>query len=198
MTTPVITRRGLIQVGAALAASGIAVRKAGAFGRVPGIKLDVMVVDDSDDGRVFGRAAAGQGMRVCAASDELGIYYLASSWRREAPMPLGGLTHAANLFVVERLAWDVGMRVVFLGRHSNLDGDLAHALKGPPAAINRFHTSARLSDWRIALARTLMDLPHLTPALKPLHAVRDVMIEGDLALFSWVIAPVARPRRVLA
>ena len=198
MTTAVITRRGLIQAGAAIAASTVAVKKAGAFGRVQGIRLDVMVVDDSDDGQIFGRVAAGQGMRVYAASDEMGIYYLASNWRREQPLPLGGLTHGSNLFVVERLAWDVGMRIVFLGRHSNLDGDLAHAFRGPPAAINRFHGSVRLSDWRIALAHTLMELPQLTPALKPLHAVRDAMIEGDLALFSWVIAPVARPRRVLA
>jgi hypothetical protein len=88
------------------------------------------------------------------------------------------------------------MRVVFLGRHAVHRGAPAHALKGPDVAVNRFYGSVRLIDWRIAIARTLIEVPRATPALKPLSAVRDAVIEGDPALFSWVIAPVSAARGV--
>jgi hypothetical protein len=202
MTTPVITRRGLIQVGAALAASGIAVRKAGASGRAHGLALHSMVVEaDPLDREAFARAAASRGLTVHRVAIDLAPTFMrfVSQWHQGEILPVGGLTHAQTLFYYERLAWDTaGMRVVFLGRHAVRNGTPVHALKGPSAAIGRFHNSTRWIDWRIAIANTLTEVPRITPVLKPVNAVRDAVVEGDPALFSWVIAPVHRRRRVLA
>jgi hypothetical protein len=53
-------------------------------------------------------------------------------------------------------------------------------------------------DWRIAIVRALTEVPRVTPVLKPVSAVRDAVIKGDRALFSWVIAPVSDVHTVLA
>jgi hypothetical protein len=193
----VITRRGLIQMGAAVAASTAAVTEAPAFGRPRSIEFGAMLaVAGSSDAQVFARAAQTRGMRVYRVGNDMTEVYVQRPWLAEPPMAVGGLTRAAQLFIMERTAWDVGMRVVFLGRHAVHRGAPAHALKGPDVAVNRFYGSVRLIDWRIAIARTLIEVPRGTPALKPLSAVRDAVIEGDPALFSWVIAPVSATRGV--
>jgi hypothetical protein len=165
------------------------------------MEFRAMVADaHSSDAEVFGRAAAARGVRVYAVRNDVADVYfphLAEPWRMQDPTAVGGLTRAAHLFVFERFAWDVGMRVVFLGRHAVYKGAPAHALKGPGVSVDRFYSAIRFRDWRIAIAHTLTEVPHLTPALKPLSAVRDAVIEGDPALFSWVIAPVSREPRVL-
>lgn len=193
----VITRRGLIQVGAALAASGLALRKAAALGRPRGVELRVLFVDEkSSDADAFGRAAVALDLRVQVIGDELTeFYWIERPRKHDEPIAIGGLTRAPQLFILERLAWAAGMRLVFLGRHVTLNGEPAHALMGPQLAIDFFHTSVRLIDWRIALAHTLTEVPRMTPALKPVSAVRDAVIEGDAALFSWVAAPVPRQGR---
>lgn len=195
----VITRRGLIQVGAALAASGLAIKKAGAFGRAHGLALTaVLVAADPDDSQPFARAAASRGLAVHVIGDDLAPTYikLLAGWRDGDRFAIGGLTHASALFNIEQMAWN-NARVVFLGRHAIRDGTPVHALRGPSAATGRFQESVRWIDWRIAIAHTLTELPRIAPVLKPVHAVRDAVIEGDQALFSWVIAPTHDPRRVL-
>ena len=200
MTTPVITRRGLIQVGAALAASGLAIKKAGAFGRAHGLALhSVLVEADPGDSEPFARTAESRGVAVHLVGDDLARPYmrLLQQWHMGKIVPIGGLTHVNSLFHFERVAWDhTGMRVVFLGRHAIRDGTPVHALRGPSAATGRFHDSVRWIDWRIAIAHTLTEVPRIAPVLKPVHAVRDAVIEGDQALLSWVIAPTHDPRRV--
>jgi hypothetical protein len=195
----VITRRGLIQVGAALAASGLAIKKAGAFVRAHGLALDAVLVEaDPGDSEPFARTATSRGVAVHLVGDDLAPAYMRSlsAWHRGEVVPIGGLTHVNTLFHFERLAWDnAGMRVVFLGRHAIRSGKPVHALRGPSAVTRRFHASVRWIDWRIAIAHTLADVPRIAPVLKPLHAVRDAVIEGDQALFSWVIAPTHDQRR---
>ena len=194
-----LTRRELIQLGAAFAGTGT-LAEARAFGRVRSVQFSAILADaNSSDAVVFGRAATARGMRlhpVGADMTELYLAQLSRGWRADVPMAVGGLTRAEHLFVIERLAWDVGARIVFLGRHADHEGTTAHALKGAGVAVDRFYSAIRLSDWRIAIAHTLLEVPCLTPALQPLSAVRDAVIEGDPALFSWVIAPVPRRRGV--
>jgi hypothetical protein len=199
----VITRRGLIQIGAALAASGLAVRKASAFGRAPGIQLRAMVVEAGpSEVEAVRRAAKGCGLPVGVVSDDLGPYYLrelSQVWKSDDQVAIGGLTHATTLFYLENLAWSASrIRIVFLGRHALHDGARVHALQGPQVAIDRFYRSARVLDWRIAIVRALTEVPRVTPVLKPVSAVRDAVIKGDRALFSWVIAPVSDVHTVLA
>ncbi|HSC07825.1 MAG TPA: hypothetical protein VLD59_13440 [Steroidobacteraceae bacterium] len=197
----VITRRGLIQVGAALAASGIAVRKAGAFGRLRSVEFRAMFVEaGSSDGVAFGRAVAARGIDVQLVGIDLhkAHFNLRQHADDHEPAAIGGLTSAATLFTLEPLVWHARLRLVFLGRHAIVRGEPMHALKGHRAAISRFHSSVRWIDWRIAIANTLTEVPYLAPALQPVSDVRNAVIEGDTALFSWVIAPVPHRRKVFA
>lgn len=197
-----LTRRGLFQVGAALAASSTVF----ADGRTGGLALTgstppfATVIDGhSADARVFGQAAAARGLSVHPIGRDLAdVYYgqLAPHWRQYGPASVAGLTGIAPLFYLERLAWDADMRIVLLGRHQIAsDARARHALNGPQAVVDAFRASAHWIDWRIALAQTLTRMPAAAPVLKPLSAVRDAAVAGDPALFSWVLAPIVRTAR---
>lgn len=69
--------------------------------------------------REFGRAAQWQGQNVQAFDgDVTHIWYhdLYPRWQR-GPAAIAGLTAHGALFCLERLAWDVGMRVTYREEH---------------------------------------------------------------------------------
>jgi hypothetical protein len=153
----------------------------------------------SRDGQAFGQAAAARGLSVHAIGGDLADVYfgkLVPHWREHGPASVGGLTGIAPLFCLERLAWDEDLRVVFLGRHE-IAGDTRprHVLHGPEAAVDAFRAANRLFDWHVALSHALTQIPVAPPILRPLSAVRDAAIARDPALYSWVLAPVARHAR---
>jgi hypothetical protein len=193
-----ITRRELIQVGAGAAASSavlagtVDTRSSTARSH----ELSAVLTDGSLDARAFGAAARARGLEVHEIGADLAEIYcrdLQPLWKDGSARPVGGLTGAAPLFYIERLAWDAGLRIVLLGRHeAGASGQARHSIRGPRDTVDGFQMSSRLIDWRIALANLLKTLPISAPTLKPLSAVRDAVIAGDRALFSWVLAPVAR------
>lgn len=194
-----ITRRVMLQAGAGFAA-GSAVHTGLSHARsllTPGAsgRLHAAVIDaESADARVFGEAAAGRGLPVHEVRADLTDLYgghLAPHWRQHGPMSLVGMTGAAPLFYLERLAWDVKMRVVFLGRHPMTTGaEAEHTFSGPRTVVDTFCDTARVLDWRIALAHALTRMPAAASAVQPPSAARDAAIAADSALFSWVLAPV--------
>jgi hypothetical protein len=197
-----MTRRKLIQVSAALATSPavLAHAKQDVATLSAGLPLCATVIDSgSKDARAFGRAAAARSLSVHAIGRDLADVYfgeLVPRWRQYGPTAVAGLTGIAPLFCLERLAWDVDLRIVFLGRHEIAgDAPARHVINGPKATVNAFRAAARVLDWHIALAHSLNQIPVATPALRPLSAVRDAAIVGDPALFSWVLAPVKRAAR---
>jgi hypothetical protein len=191
-----ITRRELFRLGTALSVGSVALAQTEeAFARGARVQLTALLVDaDSRHAQRLGRIAAADGMLVQSIRADLTEVYcdrLAPRWREGRGVAVGGLTRAAPLFYLERLAWAAGMRIVFLGKHE-VSGHVApiHALKGPRAPIDAFHDSVRLIDWPVALAHALRAMPVTAPGLQPLSSVRDAMVAGDSAFFSWVIAPV--------
>lgn len=199
MSSP-ITRREVFQWGTALVVGSAALAEPGsAFACGARVQLTVMLVDvDSNVAQAFGRITAASGVPVQSIRDDLTEVYcdqLAPRWRTGRRAAIGGLTGAAPLFYLERLAWHAGMRIVFLGRHE-IAGDVPpiHALRGPRPAIDAFHDAGRLIDWQVALAQALRTIPVTTPALQPVSLVRDALVAGDSSLFSWVLAPVTSDR----
>jgi hypothetical protein len=191
-----ITRRGVVQLGAAMAASPAVLAKVASDGTArPGSRIvDALVADSgSAEGEVFARTATTHGLVVHRFQGDLTeVYYsqLAPQWRQRGPHAIGGLTRISPLFYLERLAWDCGMRVTFLGRHA-----ATHDVRGPQASIDLFHGLMRVVDWPAATAHTLRQLSDTASPLRPLSAVRDAAIAGDQALFSWVLSPIG-PTRV--
>lgn len=191
-----ITRRELLQVGAGAAASAAVFAGGDArFSAARSHELGAVLTDGSVDALAFGAAARARGLAVHEIGADLADIYcrdLRPLWEGQPGAPIGGLTGAGPLFYIERLAWDAGLRIVFLGRHEVGEHlRRPHLVEGPRDAVDAFHTSSRLIDWRVALAAVLKSVPISAATLKPLSAVRDAVIARDPALFSWVLAPLA-------
>ena len=194
-----ITRRVMLQAGAGFAASSLVLTELSHGGsRLPGgtsQRPQAVAIDaESADALVFGHAAGERGVpvhKIHADLTDLYCQHLAPHWREHGPIPVIGMTGAAPLFYLERLAWDVKMRVVFLGRHPlTRDAETAHTFTGPRSVVDALTDAARVFDWRIALAHALTQMPTAVSSIDPPSAARDAAIAADSALFSWVLAPV--------
>src|SRR5690606_26461072 len=110
------------------------------------------------------------------------------AWKR-GPMTLAGVTTGHGLFVLETLAADRGMRVVYRGRHdAPVGGRIAHVLSGPSATLERIEPSPASVWWalgdaltRYTPSRALANREYVTP-----HVGAPGRIEP---LYSWIIAP---------
>jgi len=163
----------------------------------PPLSLYRMIADERfQAGRGFAAIAARSGAVVLGTSGDItDLWYddLAPRWREE-PAAIAGLTAADALFCLERLAWDAGLRVVYLGEHQELpDGSLRHRLSGPApmhAATGTLASAAH--DWHERVA----DLVRNCPARGTIPVTtRSVLCDARLRtstepLYSWVIAPV--------
>lgn len=110
------------------------------------------------------------------------------AWKRGS-MTLAGVTTEHGLFVLETLAADRGMRVVYRGRHAApAGGRIAHTSAGPIRMLEHL-AAERASFWstladamtRYAASRATESVEHIT-----LH---DGAHNRTEALYSWIIAP---------
>ena len=188
-----LTRRTVLKSCAAIAGPAV-LNVSAAAPSVPArqgaLAIEAFVVDArSEDALAVADHVSAHGVPSRECKHDLAeLYYgwLAHSWQRRGAV--GGVTGAAPLFYLERLAWSHGLRVVFLGRHTPALESWIHAVRGPQAMVDTFRAGARLTDWRRALVRSLLSAPSAAAPLRPLSAVRDAAISGDSALFSWVLA----------
>lgn len=138
------------------------------------------------------------GVRVHAVHDDLTALWnaeLARAWRA-APQRLAGLTTQGALFVLETLAADHGMRVVYRGTHApRVHGRCEHHFAGPTAALDGWLAAWRRDDvaapWE-AVASTLLALPRGAAPAAARTVVRadtSALDSRDAPLVSWVIAP---------
>jgi len=146
----------------------------------------------------FGAAAGQQGYAthdIDGDITELWVHHLAERWQRD-PVAIAGLTHASALFVLERMGWDHGLRVVFRAHHHvHADGHIEHRLSGPPSMLNAF--KAVISEDTGVGASMAAVLLHchgpeqasstLSLIARP-HPGADIR-RDDVPLVSWVIAP---------
>lgn len=127
------------------------------------------------------------------ADDLMQLWYdeLDLLWKDE-PRALAGVTMAEALFVLETLALDRQMRVVWRGHHGLVeDGRIAHELAGPAALVQRFAELPPQADWQRALAAALTEYPLGSP--QPARVAFDssapgLSVRGE-PLMSWIIAP---------
>jgi hypothetical protein len=182
-----LTRREVLHGGVALAAGPVAVRVGAGKPARQVAPVEAFLADArSVDALTIADRMAAQGVPVRVCQGDLGHIYtgcLAPIWSNGGVV--AGVTGAAALFYLERLAWSHGQRIVFLGRHAAGEG---HRVGGPAVMADAFQAGTRLTDWRSALAHTLLGTPSGAPALRPLSAVRDAAISGDGALLSWVLS----------
>jgi len=136
------------------------------------------------------RAAAVFGAPAVGIEDDLTrLWYddLDLEWKR-APMTLAGVTTPQALFILETLAADRGMRVVYRGEHETRpDGRVRHRLSGPAALLDEWPSPS----WTAVGARLMR-----CPASRVTAAIEVETVEPGFAgrrrtapLRSWIIAP---------
>lgn len=138
---------------------------------------------------------SGRGVPLAPVADDLADFWyreLDLAWR-EGPMALGGVTLPEALFVLETLAMDRQMRVVYRGEHSRVeDGRIRHKLAGPATMLERFASLPETAAaWEGELARAMTDCPVGRPATLEVELVTSApgLSIRDMPLTSWIIAP---------
>lgn len=107
-------------------------------------------------------------------------------------MALAGITTKQGLFVLETLAADYRMRVVYRGEHSvPRAGRVAHSLAGPADLIARVTPGLDAPVWGAALGQAMTQCPIGEPSVARLELTisADRGLVREETLFSWIIAP---------
>lgn len=146
----------------------------------------------------FGAAAERQGYSthdIDGDITELWVHHLAEQWQRE-PVAIAGLTHASALFVLERMGWDHGLRVIFRAwHHLQADGHIEHRLSGPASMLNAFKTTvsehASLGACMAGVLSHCHGQEQVSATLSLMARSRPGRATGrdNVPLVSWVIAP---------
>ena len=116
---------------------------------------------------------------------------------RSGPAAIAGLTAHGPLFCLERLAWDSGMRVVFRGEHTPVDGrTVCHEISGPASLLREAGRVAADPGWSERLAEIAMRVPSGKTEMSSVRTEAQgllAMPPHAEALYSWVIAPATKP-----
>lgn len=187
-------RREFLQAGLAvslLGGSGLISAEAVAE---PLVSLQKVLVDaEVVESVTFGVEAARRGVPVhtFAHGDITDFWYreLDLLWRQQRA-PIAGLTRHGPLFVLERFAWDRGMRVALRGEHAaTTDGRVHHELTGPEstlaAAAALLNTG---SHWPLTMAASVTHCIHGCSLASERFVSSSGRFAPDEPLYSWVIA----------
>jgi hypothetical protein len=108
-------------------------------------------------------------------------------------MPLGGVTTHSGLFVLETLAADHRMRVVYKGEHRAIaTTGVEHRLTAHPALIEAVSSDVNEPFWAM-LGTALLRYPAdaQPPVTQALRRYGEAVPPRDEPLVSWIIAPLA-------
>ncbi len=118
--------------------------------------------------------------------------YLDRQWR-ELPVPVCGMTDYPALFLLERFAWDRGLRVVFHAKHQPLSArSVSHTLTGPSITVGEVRGLIESRSWDRAIMTAFANSESdLSPTRIDRATGHYRMADADLLepLYSWVIAP---------
>lgn len=108
-----------------------------------------------------------------------------------APAAVAGLTERPALFLLERLAWDHGMRVVFEAEHSTDGrGAAVHRVIRSGDAVLARNLMAAGRNWPRLLADSMITGTHaVTRNYHPTDAAMAASPDEPAKLYSWTIAP---------
>lgn len=186
-------RREFLHTAAALSAAPLVGRAAFA-GMHQSIALETVVFDARhSEARAFGARAGTLGASPRAIEGditELWLGELLGRWRA-APVAVAGLTERPALFLLERLAWDHGLRVVFEAEHEpDANGRAGHRVvrSADPGLARELEAAG--AGWPRALADALI-AGNGVPARSfgPTDAALAAHLGEPAKLYSWIIAP---------
>jgi hypothetical protein len=135
---PMTSRRAFMKAASLAAAAPVSATAAGASPPPPPPLVQRAVYDDRfAAARAFGAEAARRGWAVASIKGDVTDFWyheLDELWRRE-PVALAGLTTDNSLWVLERLAWDRGLRVI--SRREHAEDELVSWIIAPKSNATR-------------------------------------------------------------
>lgn len=187
------TRRTILRSAAALTASPLAPKIVFADGAEPAV-LDAVVIDTRyREAREFGLRAGEWGAplrEIEGDITELWSRELDTRWK-SGPAAVAGLTERPALFLLERLAWDQGLRVVFEAEHlPNTDDSVSHRVLQSANSRLESRLGKAGATWPIVLADHLLTGERVAARdFTPSGAAMAASIDEPTKLYSWIIAP---------
>ena len=189
------TRRTVLQSAVAFSAAPIAPGIVFAGGNRSAADMGILYDHRYQEARAFRLRAAQWDVPITGTLDgDITDFYqnhLRIVWKQK-PAALAGLTERPALFLLERLAWDYGLRVVFEARHEYTGGRVwAHHVvcSGMPGL--RHQLDAAGATWPAVLADQILSEPAViakrAPALS--GASMAASLSEPTTLHSWIIAP---------
>jgi hypothetical protein len=147
----------------------------------------------------FGTRAAVQGIPVRAIEGDITYVWqteLSALWKA-GPGAIAGLTERPALFLLERLAWDHGLRVAFEAEHRpDRHGYAAHRVRRTADPNLALELEAAGRSWPHALADALVADDRVRSAdFRPTDAGLAAHGGEPTPLLSWIIAPRVAVRR---
>ena len=192
-------RRSVLKAG--LASSFLPLLGFNGFAKAFDLQTNIQLRATISDARfaassAFGAHAATLGIpHISSKGDITAIWlkHLDPLWR-EGKAAVMGLTTQDQLFCLERLAWDRGMKVLIRVEHQDSGrGDIAHKIEAPLLLAERTAQAVQNEKfWPAELAFLLGSCS--TAQLIGSCGKREVTSKGNLdeQLVTWVIAPVNR------
>jgi hypothetical protein len=103
----------------------------------------------------------------------------------------GGCTTTIGLFLIETLAADRRMRVVYRAEHSpHVDGRITHSIKGAAATLTQIADSGEAMEWTRRMARAFDYYQAGAEAVGETTLSTSAQATlRDEALVTWIIAP---------
>lgn len=197
-----MNRRELMASGiaATLVARGSAAAVSVAAPAAAGARRPLFLADQRfGDAQVATVAAEAAGAPIHRfGADVTPVYEWLDLRLRSGPAPVAGIATPHALFVLERLAWDRGLRTVFRGVHRDVSSrHLTHECSGAPAVVARIESAGR-ENWAATVGRVLATVPALTD-----DSGRNVVTSPHLprndekdTLVSWLLIPRRSPVEV--
>jgi hypothetical protein len=162
---------------------------------MPATNLAVLYDHRHAEAREFRQRAAHWDARIRGTLDgditEIWQNDLSVAWKKK-PQALAGLTERPALFLLERLSWDYGLRVVFEAEHESTGkGNWNHSIVRSGNSSLKRELEAAGAAWPVVLADQM--LAAQTEVAKrdfmPSGAAMAARIDEPTKLHSWIIAP---------
>jgi hypothetical protein len=188
------SRRDFLHSAAVLSASPLAGKAVFAAGPEPTALGGVIFDRRHLESRTFAGRAAHFGAQIRAVEGDVTDLWqreLRVRWRCGPAVAIAGLTERPALFLLERLAWDHGLRVVFEAEHMpDGQGGMAHRLVRTADTSLALDLKSAGSSWPVALADSLFNGARVaTRDFSPSGAAMTAHRGERTKLYSWIIAP---------
>lgn len=186
-------RREFLQAATMLSAAPLVGRVAFAEAQEP-MAVDAVLFDSRhQEAQDFGARASRLGARVREIKGDITDVWqqvLLQHWQSE-PAAVMGLTERPALFLLERLAWDHGLRVLFEAEHVRATPVLTeHRITSAenPSLQHMLVSAGR--NWPSILAENLIEgVLHASGQIHPTQSGMASHLDEPVTLYSWIIAP---------